>query len=64
MLYGDTYKLWDSAQQFICHYDLLSQITRLKKTMSKPEFFFSVQQRALYMKAYVCFIVADDINFP
>jgi hypothetical protein len=40
MFYGNTYKNWETAQWRICHYDLFSQIVRLKKAMSKRTFFY------------------------
>jgi hypothetical protein len=43
-------------------YDLFSQIVLLKKAMSKRTFFVSMQYRSLYMKTYLRFIVAGDIN--
>jgi hypothetical protein len=34
-----THKNWETAQWLICHYDLFSQILRLKKAISKNFFF-------------------------
>jgi len=52
MFYSNTYKNWETVQQFVGHYDLFSQIVHLKKAKSKQTFFFfvSVQYWALYMR--------------
>jgi hypothetical protein len=39
MFYCNTYKNRETAKWFFCHYDLFSQILRLKKSMSKQTFF-------------------------
>jgi hypothetical protein len=40
MLYRNTYKNWETALRFKCHYDLFSQISRLKKVTIKRSFLF------------------------
>ena len=39
MIYGDTYKNWETAQLLNYHYDLFSQNLRLKKAMNRRIFF-------------------------
>ena len=44
---------------YVCHYDLFSEILRLKKALSEDSSFVSIQHRAVYVET-VSFIVASD----
>ena len=59
MFHGNSHKNCETAQRLVCHFDLSSQIARLKGAMGKKTVFCS---NAVHINNYVRFIVDGDIN--
>jgi len=60
----ETLKKREITQRIICHPDLFSNTSRLKRPLVKAHSFDFNSARALRMKSYIIFIVAGYMNLP